>query len=197
MHALQTKLTTKGKTIRSTSEPLTLPPPTPSTSLPLFWDCNWAASGKLPGLHSAVGNGACMCMCVLGGCWGPGNWSGRVSSLAGQESKKIVWTLPLFSSSLQSASHLLVYFPSAIWRCVYESYSRPPKTKHRSINLRVTWPCVKPVKRGKPHSRHPGSAGCHRVQLLIGGNVKSILREGAFVMICGRSATCECAFESA
>lgn len=52
--------------IQSKSEPLLLSLPTPSTSLPLFWDCNGAASGSLPGLHSAVENGVCYASVCVG-----------------------------------------------------------------------------------------------------------------------------------
>lgn len=73
--------------IQSKSEPLLLPRPTPSTYLPLFWDCNWAASGSLPGLHSAVGNGVyVMCMCG-GGMSGELMWEAEFTSRAGEQKR--------------------------------------------------------------------------------------------------------------
>lgn len=99
--------------------PKTGPLPLPLQHFPaLFWNCNWAGSGKLPGLHSEVMR-VCICECVCARVCVCAGWVGgwvagrRESSLAGQKSNGCMWTVaPVFARS----GLLLIYlFISCLW----------------------------------------------------------------------------------
>lgn len=110
-----------------------------STSLLLFSDCNWAGSGRLPGLHSEVMRvciSVCICLCIcVRGCWEMKK--GEFTSRAKEQRMRVDSCTPFHP--LRSAFHLLVYFLFVIrlgtsmqWDCcTLEDPALINNSKHR------------------------------------------------------------------